>query len=74
MTREQAVDKAVRHQINAAYQHGFEPATSRTVAQLRQVIEADVNKVHDQAGAVDWGIPPEMLDMYRWGHAQDRRS
>jgi len=73
MTREQAVDKAVRHQINAAYQHGFEPATSRTVAQLRQAIEVDVNKVHDQAGAVDWGIPPEMLDMYRWGHAQDWR-
>ncbi|WP_348752540.1 FAD-binding oxidoreductase [uncultured Aquincola sp.] len=74
MTREQAVDKAVRHQINAAYQHGFVPATSRTVAQLRQSIEADVHKVHDQAGAVDWGIPPEMLDMYRWGHAQDGRA
>lgn len=73
MTREQAVDKAVRHQINAAFQHGFEPATSGTVAQLRRSIEADVQQVHDQAGAVDWGIPPEMLDMYRWGHAQDRR-
>jgi hypothetical protein len=20
-------------------------------------------------GAHDWGIPPEMLDMYRYGHA-----
>lgn len=73
MTREQAVDKAVRHQINAAYQHGFEPANVRTVDQLRRSIEADVQAVHDQAGAVDWGIAPEMLDMYRWGHAQDRR-
>lgn len=73
MTREQAVDKAVRHQINAAYQHGFAPDNGRTVMQLRKAIEADVNKVHDQAGAVDWGIPPEMLDMYRWGHAQDWR-
>ena len=71
MTREQAVTKAVRHQINAAYQHGFEPATSRTVDQLRRSIEADVQAVHDKAGAVDWGIPPEMLDMYRWGHARD---
>jgi len=73
MTREQAVAKAVRHQVNAAYQHGFEPATSRTVDQLRRSIEADVQAVHDQAGAVDWGIPPEMLDMYRWGHADGRR-
>lgn len=70
MTREQAVAKAVRHQINAAYQHGFEPATSHTVAQLRRSIADDVQQVHDKAGAIDWGIPPEMLDMYRWGHAQ----
>lgn len=71
MTREQAVVKAVRHQINAAFQHGFEPATSHTVQQLRRSIEDDVQQVHDRAGAVDWGIPPEMLDMYRWGHAKD---
>jgi len=70
LTRAQAVDKAVRHQINAAFQHGFEPATSHTVAQLRRSIVDDVQQVHDKAGAVDWGIPPEMLDMYRWGHAQ----
>lgn len=69
MTREQAVEKAVRHQISAAYQHGFQPATSRTVEQLRQSIRADVQAVHDAAGAIDWGIPPEMLDMYRYGHA-----
>ena len=71
MSREQAVQKAVRHQISAAYQHGFEPATSRTIDQLRSSIESDVQNIHDKAGAEDWGIPPELLDMYRWGHARD---
>lgn len=26
--------------------------------------------LHDKVGANDWGIPPEMHDMYRYGHAK----
>jgi glycine/D-amino acid oxidase-like deaminating enzyme len=26
--------------------------------------------LHDQVGAQDWGIPPEMVEMYRHGHAR----
>ena len=29
----------------------------------------DLERLHDKVGAHDWGIPPEMLDMYRYGHA-----
>jgi hypothetical protein len=28
-----------------------------------------LERLHDHIGAFDWGIPPEMLDMYRYGHA-----
>lgn len=70
LTRQQAVDKAVRHQISAAYQHGFEPATNRMPEQLAQQFRDNVERLHDQVGARDWGIPPEMLDMYRYGHAK----
>ncbi|MBN9244843.1 MAG: FAD-binding oxidoreductase [Mesorhizobium sp.] len=70
MSREEAVKKAVRHQISAAYQHGFEPATTRMPEQLEQQLRSVVEKLHDQVGAEDWGIPPEMLDMYRYGHAK----
>lgn len=69
LTREQAIEKAVRHQMSAAYQHGFNPSKSRMPDQLRQMFRADVERLHDQVGAFDWGIPPEMLDMYRYGHA-----
>lgn len=69
LTREQAVDKAVRHQISAAYQHGFSPSKSRMPDQMAQMFRDQVERLHDEVGATDWGIPPEMLDMYRYGHA-----
>jgi glycine/D-amino acid oxidase-like deaminating enzyme len=70
LTRAQAIDKAVRHQLNALYQHDFTPAKSRMPDQVRAMLRGDLERLHDQVGAVDWGIPPEMLDMYRDGHAR----
>lgn len=68
MTREAAIAKTVRHQINAAYQHDFVPARNRMVEQLRNAMRADLEALHDKLGATDWGIPPELVDMYRYGH------
>lgn len=70
MTREQAIKKAVRHQMSAAYQHGFTPSKSRMAEQMMGHYREDLERLHDQVGAYDWGIPPEMLDMYRYGHAR----
>lgn len=70
LSREQAVSKAVRHQLSAAYQHGFTPSKSRMPDQLGQMFREQVERLHDEVGAIDWGIPPEMLDMYRYGHAR----
>lgn len=70
LTREQAIAKAVRHQISAAYQHGFVPAKSRMPEQLASDYRRQLELLHDQVGAVDWGIPTDMLDMYRYGHAK----
>ncbi|KVE30331.1 FAD-dependent oxidoreductase [Burkholderia vietnamiensis] len=68
MTREAAIAKTVRHQINAAYQHDFVPARNRMVEQLQNAMRADLEALHDKLGATDWGIPPELVDMYRYGH------
>lgn len=70
LSREQAVAKAVRHQLSAAYQHGFSPSKSRMPDQMAQMFRDQVERLHDEVGATDWGIPPEMLDMYRYGHAR----
>jgi glycine oxidase len=69
LTREEAIAKAVRHQMSAAYQHGFNPSKSRMPEQIKQMYRDNLEKLHDQVGAIDWGIPPEMLDMYKYGHA-----
>ena len=69
LSRTQAIDKAVRHQMSAAYQHGFNPSKSRMPDQIKEMYRDNLERLHDQVGAYDWGIPPEMLDMYRYGHA-----
>ena len=38
--------------------------------QLEASLRDNLEKLHDQVGAKDWGIPPEMIDMYRYGHAR----
>lgn len=69
-SRQAAIDKAIRHKINALYQHDFTPAKGRMKDQLIQSYRDDLERLHDQVGAVDWGIPLDMLDMYRYGHAK----
>lgn len=68
-TREGAIAKAVRHQVSVAYQHGFSPAKSRMPEELVEMYRADLERLHDRVGAYDWGIPPEMIEVYRKGQA-----
>ena len=70
LKREEAISKAVRHYVSAAYQHGFSPSKNRMPDQLKNMYREDLERLHDKIGADDWGIPPEMIDMYRYWHAQ----
>ena len=38
------------------------------VEHLEKYYRDDLIQLHESVGAVDWGIPPEMIDMYRYGH------
>lgn len=67
-TREEAVRIAVGHTINAAYQHDFVPSKNRMVEDLEKYYTSDLEALHDSVGAHDWGIPPELINMYRYGH------
>jgi glycine oxidase len=68
LTRAEAVDVFVRHSMNANYQHDFVPAKNKMVEQLEAMYRRDIEDLHDKVGANDWGIPPELVDMYRYGH------
>ena len=68
LSREEAIDTAVEHTINAAYQHGFVPSKNRILEDLNSFYRNELNGLHDKVGAVNWGIPPEMINMYKYGH------
>jgi len=70
LTRVGAIEKGVRHQISAAYQHGFTAPQGRMLEQIKKMYREDLERLHDQVGAYDWGIPPDMIEMYRYGHAK----
>lgn len=68
LSREDAIKKAIQHQLNASYQHDFVSAKNRMIDQLQKIYRTDLEALHDKVGAHTWGIPPELLDMYRYGH------
>jgi glycine/D-amino acid oxidase-like deaminating enzyme len=68
LTRQEAIKSLVRHSINAAYQHDYVPAKNRMTEDLEAYYFAEFSKLHDAVGANDWGIPPELKDMYKYGH------
>jgi glycine/D-amino acid oxidase-like deaminating enzyme len=68
LSRQEAVDLFVRHSMNANYQHDFVPAKNRMVEQMENMYRQEIEKLHVDVGAETWGIPPEMVNMYRYGH------
>ena len=69
LTREEAIEKSLKHLLSADYQHGFIPSISRMPEKIESMYRDDLERLHDKVGAHSWGIPTEMLDMYRYGHA-----
>lgn len=67
-TRKEAIEASVKHLINASYQHGLVPSHDKLMTKIKQMHTDDLEKLHDQVGAIDWGISPELLEMYRYGH------
>jgi hypothetical protein len=70
LSRERAVEIIVAGLMSEQYQHDYTPSNVRMNAQVRETYRQDIERLHDQVGADDWGIPPEMVNMYRQGHAR----
>jgi len=68
LSREKAIDLGVRHMMSGSYQHGFVPSHDRLADRMKNMLKGELESLHDTVGAYDWGIPPELIDMYRYGH------
>ena len=70
MGREQAIRKSVKHLISAAYQHEYSPSDINMDKDLSTLYYDQINRLHDTVGAIDWGIPVDMIGMYKYGHVK----
>ena len=70
LSRKQGIDKAIKHIISGNYQHGYSSPDNRMNDDLEEMYKNKLNKLYDELNIYDWGIPPEMIDMYRYGHAK----
>lgn len=68
INREQAIEKGVKHLMSAAYQHEFTPSGLVMESDLMRFYKSELEKLHDNIGAIDWGIPVELIGMYKYGH------
>ncbi len=68
MSREKAIELTVKNLVSASYQHGFVPSHDKLAEKIKQMHADELNRLHDKVGAYDWGIHPELIDMYRYGH------
>jgi glycine oxidase len=67
LTRSEAIESMVRQNINAAYQHDWVPAKNGMQDGLEKQYREEYSRLHDDVGAMDWGIPAELKDMYKYG-------
>ncbi len=71
LTREQGILKAVKHLKSAAYQHELRLPKAGWEEMIDEMLRKKVEKIYDDCGIKDYGIPPELLEMYRYGHAKE---
>lgn len=74
MSKEEGIKKAVAHLKSAAYQHELRLPKAGWDTMLDEMLRARVMQVYELCGIDSYGIPPELLDMYRYGHIAPRRS
>ena len=67
LKREEAIEKTVAHHLSGAYQHGLRMPHTGWEPMLENTLRQNVIDVYDNLN-IDFGIPPEMLNMYQYGH------
>jgi glycine/D-amino acid oxidase-like deaminating enzyme len=70
--REAAIERSVAHIVSTGYQHGFRLPRSNWEPMIVDGVRRRVLDAYEQCGLSNhaFGIPAELLDMYRYGHAK----
>lgn len=68
LSKAEAIDKAVKHRLSAAYQHELHLPKTGWEEGIQNFVRKNIEEVYQVAQVSEFGIPPELLDMYRYGH------
>lgn len=68
--RQSGIEYIVDSLMSEQYQHGYKPSNIRMNEQVRRNYKSEIETLHDEVGAVDWAIHPELVNMYRRGFAK----
>jgi hypothetical protein len=71
MTKEEGIRLAVKHLKSAALQHELRLPKANWDDMIDDTLRRKVEAVYDKRGIKEFGIPPELLDMYEYGHVQE---
>jgi glycine/D-amino acid oxidase-like deaminating enzyme len=69
-SREDGIELGAQSLMSQHAQHGYQPSGIRMNNQIKDFFRKDLEALHDQVGAKSWGIPPELINMYRRGYAR----
>ncbi len=70
LSREDAIETIVNGLMSEHYQHDYNPPNIRMNEMVKRTHREEVEKLHDKIGAFEWGIPQELVPMYRRGYAK----
>jgi len=70
ISREDGIAMAVASLMSEQYQHGYLPSNVLMDEQVRATYRREIEELYERIGAKDWGIPPELVNMYKQGHAR----
>ena len=70
ISRADGIEMCVNSLMSEQFQHGYSPSNPLMNAQVRETYRKEIEALHDRVGAKDWGIPPELVNMYKKGHAR----
>jgi glycine/D-amino acid oxidase-like deaminating enzyme len=74
MTREEGIAKGIAHLWSGGYQHDLRLPRAGWDGHIDRMLEHRVLDAYEKSGNPDYGIPPELLDMYRYNHVRSAQK
>ena len=66
MSKKAGIDKAIKHFVSAAYQHGLVIPNTDSIEKYKDSLRTEIENIYKK-NKINYGVPPEMLNMHKYG-------